>query len=301
MIRNDASAASGSVLAMTSEVRTCSRTTQHAERRRDHRLDDRAGDRADRPLDQRRAVVERDDPHARRQAGLQLADLGLDPARDLERVLAVGHQDHAAGDLVAVLLEDAPAEARARSRPSATSASRTVPPPGRGTTTFSRSRTAPSGVERLVAGRRRGPEPADARARRTRRSPCGRRARRRARSTPRPPSTTSVERHAEEPQPVGVGRRPGTRSGTRRRSRPRPRPATEPSCGRTYQSWIARSRPRSSPPPRRCTRRSGRSPARPAPSSGVTPAGSSRPDAGQPLGRPAGAPRRARRRRRRSR
>ena len=26
-------------------------------------------------------------------------------------------------------------------------------------------------------------------------------------------------------------------------------PGTEPSCGRTYQSWIARSRPRSSPPP----------------------------------------------------
>ena len=70
-------------------------------------------DGADRALDQRRAVVERDDPNAARQAGLKLADLGLDAARDLERVFAVGHQDHAAGDLVAVLLEDAAAEAGA--------------------------------------------------------------------------------------------------------------------------------------------------------------------------------------------
>ncbi len=86
---------------------------QHAQRGRDHGLDDGAGDGADRPLDQRRAVVERDDPNAARQAGLQLADLGLDPARDFERVLAVGHQDHAAGDLVAVFLQDAPAKAGA--------------------------------------------------------------------------------------------------------------------------------------------------------------------------------------------
>ena len=42
MIRNDVSAARGSVLAMMSDVRTCSKHHQHAQRRRDHRLDDRA-------------------------------------------------------------------------------------------------------------------------------------------------------------------------------------------------------------------------------------------------------------------
>ena len=89
---------------------------EHAQRCRDHGLDDGIGDRADRPLDQRRAVVERDDAHAARQAGLQLADLGLDAARDLERVFTVGHQDHAAGDLVAVFLEDASAKARRQVR-----------------------------------------------------------------------------------------------------------------------------------------------------------------------------------------
>ena len=68
-------------------------------------------------VDQRGAVVERDDPHALGQPGLEGRDLLLDPARDLQRVLAVAHQHHAADDLLAVLLQDAAAEGRARPGP----------------------------------------------------------------------------------------------------------------------------------------------------------------------------------------
>src|SRR5262249_29687017 len=64
----------------------------------------------DGPADEPGAVVGRDDAHALGQAGLQLLDLLLDALGDGQRVLAVPHQDHAAGDLVAVLLEDAAAE-----------------------------------------------------------------------------------------------------------------------------------------------------------------------------------------------
>ncbi len=64
-------------------------------------------------------------------------------------------------------------------------------------------------------------------------------------------------------------------------------PATEPSCGRTYQSWMARSRPRSRPAPSTVyqkiwpvARRIGRQRA------ARRPAGSSAPDPGQPLRHP---------------
>ena len=205
MIRNDDSAASGSVPAMTSEVRTWSRIDQHAQRGRDHGLDDRAGDGADRPLDQRSAVVERDDPDAARQADLQLADLRLDPARDLERVLAVGHQDHAAGDLVAVLLQDAPAEAgpdRDRRRPpragsSLRPAAARPRSPGRGGARSESNDSSPG------SGRRT--QPADAPhhvlgVALVDDMPAGRRVRRRDRFD------DILERDAEEPEPVGVGR-----------------------------------------------------------------------------------------------
>ena len=77
MIRNDDSAASGSVLAMTSEVRTCSRTSStHSE------AETIASTTVPvtvpiGPLDQRRPVVERDDPNAR--AAGRLAARGSSP------------------------------------------------------------------------------------------------------------------------------------------------------------------------------------------------------------------------------
>ena len=64
MIRNDESAASGSVLAMTSDVRTCSRTSSTHSDAEIIASTTVPRDGADRPLDQRRAIVERDDPHA---------------------------------------------------------------------------------------------------------------------------------------------------------------------------------------------------------------------------------------------
>src|SRR5262249_36011737 len=50
------------------------------------------------------------DAHAFGEARLQFPDLLLDPLGDGERILTVAHEDHAARDLVAVLLEDAAAE-----------------------------------------------------------------------------------------------------------------------------------------------------------------------------------------------
>ena len=64
-------------------------------------------------VDQRRAVVERDDPHPLGQSGLEGRDLLLDPAGDFQRVLAIAHQHHAADNLLAVLLQHAAAEGRA--------------------------------------------------------------------------------------------------------------------------------------------------------------------------------------------
>ena len=282
MIRNDDSAARGSVLAMIERRPHVKQTPEHAQRGRDHGLDDRAGDRADRPLDQRSAVVERHDPNAARQAGLQLADLGLDPARDLERVLAVGHQDHAAGDLVAVLLEDAPAEAGAErdvgdlGEPDRASPRRAARPrsPGRGRRGRGRSVSSP-GV---------GDAP--------------------SRPTPRttysafplwttcPPdaafdvataSTTSLSDTPKTRSRLGsgttwysIGNPPTLETSAT--------PGTEPSCGRTYQSWIARSRPRSSPPPSTVYQKIWPVAAASGVSSGFAPRGQLALNASQPLG-----------------
>src|SRR5262249_47760935 len=67
----------------------------------------------DGPVDEPGAVVGRYDAHALGQAGLKLLDLLLDGLGHGERVPAVAHQHGAAGDLVAVLLEDAAADLRA--------------------------------------------------------------------------------------------------------------------------------------------------------------------------------------------
>ena len=54
---------------------------QDGERRDDHLVPHDLGERVDRPVDEPRAVVGRDDLHARRQARLQLLDLVLDALR----------------------------------------------------------------------------------------------------------------------------------------------------------------------------------------------------------------------------
>ncbi len=64
--------------------------------------------------DEIRAVVDGDDLHARRQAGADLLEFGLDAIDDLEGVFAAAHDDDA-GDDVAVAIEvgDTAAEVRA--------------------------------------------------------------------------------------------------------------------------------------------------------------------------------------------
>ncbi len=111
-----------------------------------------SGHGADRPFDQRSAVVERDDPNAARQAGLQLADLRLDPARDLERVLAVGHEDHARRSPRCRLSPGRPGENPAQLRYRRLRPSRTVPPPGSGDDHVLQVAQAQARIEGLVAG-----------------------------------------------------------------------------------------------------------------------------------------------------
>ena len=71
-------------------------------------------------MDEAGAVVGGDDVDARGQAGLQFLDLLFDAVGDGQWVLAVAHHHRAADGLVAVFLEDAAAELRARSAPPAT-------------------------------------------------------------------------------------------------------------------------------------------------------------------------------------
>ena len=61
----------------TSALRTCARKTRQMSADDDQLLDHRLAQRVDGALDQRRAVVGRRDEHARRQAVLELGELGL--------------------------------------------------------------------------------------------------------------------------------------------------------------------------------------------------------------------------------
>ena len=62
-------------------------------------------------MNQGRPIVERDDPHSLgAEPVLQGGDLGLNPAGDLQGVLADPHQDHTADRLLAVLFQDRAAE-----------------------------------------------------------------------------------------------------------------------------------------------------------------------------------------------
>ncbi len=83
---------------------------EHAadERHHDEFLDELLLQVRDGALDEAGAVVRRDDLHPRRQAGLELLDLGLDRVDRLQRVLAGAHDDHAARHFaLAVQLRDA--------------------------------------------------------------------------------------------------------------------------------------------------------------------------------------------------
>src|SRR4029077_20472844 len=83
---------------------------EHREDRDDDLLPHGAGERVYGPFDEPRPVVGGHDANARRQRWLEFLDLVFDSLGDGERVFAVPHQDDAAADLAAILLEDAPAE-----------------------------------------------------------------------------------------------------------------------------------------------------------------------------------------------
>ena len=86
---------------------------KHSQRGDNRLVRQHLGERVNRPFDQPRSFVERDDPHAVGQAGLKLDDLLLDPLRHVERVLAVPHHHDAADRFAAVLFQHAAAELRA--------------------------------------------------------------------------------------------------------------------------------------------------------------------------------------------
>ncbi len=78
------------------------------QRHDDELLDQLVREVVHRAVDERGAIVDGDDLHARRQALAQRGELGLDGLDRLQRVLAGAHHDHAAGHLaLAVQLGDA--------------------------------------------------------------------------------------------------------------------------------------------------------------------------------------------------
>src|SRR5438128_4136848 len=80
------------------------------ERDDDRLLDEGPPERVDRPLDERGAVVERDDLHPRREPGCQLRDPLLDPVDHVDRADAVTGDDDAPDGFVPALEQGADAE-----------------------------------------------------------------------------------------------------------------------------------------------------------------------------------------------
>ena len=84
---------------------------EHVHERDDDRLFDQGAlERLDGALDERRAVVERHDPHARRQPRLERPDLLLHTVDDADRADAVARDDHAADGFLGALDERGHAE-----------------------------------------------------------------------------------------------------------------------------------------------------------------------------------------------
>ncbi len=71
MRMNEISTASGNVMQITKRTAEVHQDQQHGQRRDDRLVRQHFGERVDRAVDQPRAVVERHDPHASRQARLE--------------------------------------------------------------------------------------------------------------------------------------------------------------------------------------------------------------------------------------
>ena len=99
-------------------------------------------------------------------------------------------------------------------------------------------------------------------------------------------SATCRERHPAVPEPERVELDLVLDRRRRRRWPPRRRRARRPSCGRTYQSWMARSRPRSWPGPSTVYQKIWPVAAASGPSRGVTPGGQVGAARAEPLGHP---------------
>ena len=245
---------------------------ENTQRGRDHGLDDGIGDRADRALNQRCAVVKRHDANAVRQADPQLVYLGLDAARDFEWVFPMSHQDHAAGDFVAVFLEDASAEAGAERDIGNLGEPDRASPGQRYNHVFQVAESA-IGAESLVARRGRRTQPTHT-AHHVLGVPlvddvAARRGIRRCHGV----DNVFEQRTPKARSRLGsgitwysIGKPPTLETSAT--------PGTEPSWGRTYQSWIARSRPRSKPAPSTVYQKICPVAAASGVSSGLAPAGS---------------------------
>jgi len=96
MKRNAVRTASGSGIVTINTERRCSRKTTLTKRDDDRLFDEGALEGLDRPLDERRAVVEGHDLHAGRKARLERGDLRLDAVDDVHGADAVAGHDHAA-------------------------------------------------------------------------------------------------------------------------------------------------------------------------------------------------------------
>ena len=93
------------------EDRTDVEQEEHVHERDDDRLFDQGAlERLDGALDERRAVVERHDPHARRQPRLERSDLLPHTVDDADRADAVARDDHAADGFLGALDERGHAE-----------------------------------------------------------------------------------------------------------------------------------------------------------------------------------------------
>ena len=110
--------ATGIVMIGMSALGMCHRKIRMIAETIDQLFDQRVRQVVDRPQDQVRPVVGRDDLDARRQGGLELLELVLDALDDVERVLALPHDDDAGHDVAgAVQVGDAAPQVRTERRP----------------------------------------------------------------------------------------------------------------------------------------------------------------------------------------
>ncbi len=247
MIRNDASAASGSVKAMTNDVRKCSRMSRTQTVAVSMASTSGAGDGADGPADERRAVVEGHDARRRRAGRLAVARILSLMRRVTSRAFSPWRMRTTPPVTSLPSFSRTPRRGCGASVIVATSARRTVPPPRTRQQDVFEIAHDSFGIGVGVALARIG-RASRRRGRCTRRWPCGSRRRRPPRWNA-PPLATHRPAPRRAPAAVAGLPRRRTRRRNRRRWRPPPRLAPKLSCGRTYQSCTARSRARSWPWP----------------------------------------------------